>query len=65
MLGWVHPYPQYTSVMGPRLVTTLALDAFEAGIGDLLQQDVFRMVGFVAVKRDEVDGWARSRALNY
>jgi hypothetical protein len=62
-LGWIHPNPAYPAVMMSGAAAAPALDAFEAGIADLLDHDAFSKFGSVVVTREEARDWARRWAL--
>ena len=53
MLGWIHPHPDYASVMVPSPEAHPALDAFEARIKGFLDHDAFSRFGAVTVSRSE------------
>jgi hypothetical protein len=63
MLGWLYPNLERQGVMIPSPRATPALDAFEAGIADVLNHDAFSKFGSVVVARQEALDWSKRWAL--
>jgi hypothetical protein len=64
MLGWIHPHPEYQSVMVPSPEAAPALDAFEARIRSMLAHDAFSKFGTVVVTAKEAERWGKRWAMD-